>query len=211
MLTTAPPLPGLQHAHLAGFPTSLPDKLQSMAYALNVVWHYVFQQEGAQLTPATDNVIGAQPVSCGSTQVTTDDAPGYCSGDSALELPVGYFATNVEPLGDAATLLLVAETYGLHLEDALQAFNDGYSDAQLKETSACLAGIFFDEIPVSPTSNSPYLQPQDLTAVNSEFAREAAPSGSGSVTATDLITAFNRGIGAVTRYRECLPASAGGP
>jgi hypothetical protein len=83
--------------------------------------------------------------------------------------------------------------------------------------TSCLAGIYFGSgLASGPNSNQvPYLQPQDLASVNAELAREGSSSGisstPGSVTAADLTSAFNRGIGAFDRYRACLPTpSAGG-
>lgn len=218
MLKHAQLPPHRPHAHLIGFPGSLPHKLQAMVDDLQGFWQYVFQASGAQLTPATDELIAGQPGTCGAGQITGGAPPAYCQASATVELPLGYFASKVAPLGDAAVLLLVADTYNFHVEDALQAFSAGLSDAQLKEMSACLSGIYFDQElgtgtpPKNPTQ--PYLEPQDLAAVNAELAREASPSGTssgpGSVTAQDLTSAFNHGVSSYVRYRSCLPTSGGG-
>jgi hypothetical protein len=218
MLKTAKVPPRGLRSHLVGFGGPLPQKLQSMAADVSGVWQRIFQLAGAQLTSATENIVDQPPASCGSRSVTSSDPPEYCLADASVDLPVGYFGSNVEPLGDAATLLLVSDTYGFHVEDALQAFNAGYSDATLKEIASCLSGIIFEQsLPTAPSPNNPsapYLQPKDLDSVNAELAREAgasgAPSSSGSVTAAELTAAFNRGVGAGIQYRACLPAAAGG-
>src|SRR5437879_4353064 len=87
-------------------------------------WPATWRGFGPRLNyPATANVIDQTPVSCqtpqGRVKVSTDDPPVYCPSDTSLDLTVGFIQGHVEPIGDAAVLLVVADLYGYHLLNAL--------------------------------------------------------------------------------------------
>jgi hypothetical protein len=146
------------------------------------------------LSPATVNVIDQTPVSCGSQQVTTADSFEYCLADQSVELPLQFISARVAPLGDAAVLLLVSDLYGYHVMNSLGVLNR-LSTAHLELSDACLSGFFFTYLP--GVNKQVSFGPGDEEAVTSLLSREGAGRNlapGGTVTAAQLIAAFNDGV-----------------
>lgn len=193
--------------HLTGFTgATLSDKLTSYAGDVANLWNLEFSRFGpTQLPPASVAIIDQTPAACGSTQIATNSPPQYCPTTTTVELPVGTLTAQVAPLGDAALLLVVADLYGYHVENALGMLNS-LTPLQLASTDSCLAGVYFDW-----ASSNKDLQPSDETSVNKLLALQGAPAtsapGSGHLSASDLTAAFNRGIMGNGDYRVCVPQS----
>jgi hypothetical protein len=196
---------GGPRAHLNGYGgESLPQKLEAMAADVAGVW----SQSG--LPPATVNVIDQTPVVCqspqGAIQVSTTDAPRYCLTDATIDLPVATFSSKIEPIGDAAVLLVVADLYGYHVLNAVGALSpsSGLTAAQVVERDSCLGGLYFGLIQNQPNQK---LTAADTEAVNKQILAIAAPGTAASangVTAQDLTDAFNKGAFARANASACL-------
>ncbi len=180
----------------------LSHKIQALAANAGSFWTSEFAASQAQLPPATVNVVDQTPVSCGAGQVTTTDPPEYCSSDGSIDFPLAFMQSNVAPIGDAAVALVVSDLYGYHIENALGALGAGYSPADLQKLDSCLSGVYFYSIQGNLTNG-------DQAAVNTILAEKATPpggaSGGAGVSATDLASAFNKGILSQGRAQVCLP------
>ena len=197
-----------EHAHVSGMQgLSL---IQKINFGLgNVVpfWQKIFAQAGGQLPAGSAVLVQDQPVSCGSEQWTSSSGPGYCPSTDTLLFPLGTITSNIAPLGDGALLLMTTDLFGYHVENALGAFQKGYTSAQLKEMDSCFSGVFFG-------SGAGALQASDEQSVNSYLALQAqavgTSAGPGGITAQDLTEAFNKGYTSVVqgtpRPRVCLPS-----
>ena len=185
---------------LEGF--DLSQKIQALAANVGSFWTSEFALTGTPLPPATVNVIDQTPAQCGAGQITTTDPPAYCSSDGSIDFPLGFMQSNVAPIGDAAVALVVSDLYGYHIENALGAFGAGYSPATLQKLDSCLSGVYFYSIQGNLTNG-------DQAAVNTILAEKATPpggaSGGAGVSATDLTSAFNKGILSQGRAQVCLP------
>jgi predicted metalloprotease len=195
-----------QHAHINGLNgLSVPQKLGALLNSVASLWQLEFKRANAQLPAASAYIVADTPVTCGSTQVTANSAPEYCPSSQTILFPLGTVTANIAPLGDAALLLLISDLYGYHVENAIGAFNHGYSGAQLEEMDSCFSGIYF----YYAESNG-YLQPTDEEGVNKLLALEAPAAGTGtsagSVTAQDLAAAFNKGILSNLKPGVCIPS-----
>lgn len=194
------------HARLSGLTgQTLTQKLQTLANLTASFWGQEFQASNLQLPPATVNIIGDTAVTCGSSQIVTIDAPTYCVPTLSLELTLNNIQSSIEPLGDAATALLVADLYGYHVENALNLLtSSSLSPAQLKTTDSCLSGVFFYYLMAENA-----LGPGDEAAVDKLIAKFGGASSNGStgVSADQLSTAFNHGILSQGNAGVCLPKS----
>jgi hypothetical protein len=122
-------------------------------------------------------------------------------------LPVGFFKAQLEPLGDAAMLLAVSDTYGYHVLDFVHALQSGagLSAAQLAASDSCLSGIYFRSLQNEPGQ---LLTSSDIESVNKAMTALAAPgtaAAANAISAQDLTDAFNKGIFALGDERHCLP------
>jgi hypothetical protein len=197
------------HARLSGLTgQTLTQKLQTLANLTASFWGQEFQASNLQLPAATVNIIGDTPVSCGSSQIITSGPPTYCVPTQSIELTLNNIQTSIEPLGDAATALLVADLYGYHVENALNLLtSSSLSPAQLKTTDSCFSGVFFSYLMAENA-----LGPGDEAAVDKLIAKlgGASSNGSTSVTADQLSTAFNQGILSRGNAGVCLPKGSSG-
>ncbi|MGI9184752.1 MAG: neutral zinc metallopeptidase [Solirubrobacteraceae bacterium] len=198
-----------QHAHINGFAgLSLTQKLSASLGSVSSLWQIVFSHSHAQLPAASAVLVADTPTTCGSTQVTSASAPEYCPSTDTIMFPLGTVTANVAPLGDSALLLLVADLYGYHVENALGAFSKKYTGAQLEKMDSCFSGFYF-----SYAQAKGYLQPSDEQGINKLLALEAPAAGTstspGTVTAGDLAAAFNKGLLSNFKPSVCLPSSAG--
>jgi hypothetical protein len=192
-------------ARLTGFAAyPLPQRLAAMAASVASVW----SNDG--VSAASVNVIGNTPVTCQTSQgpvhISAGDPPAYCQTDQTIELPVGYFDATLRPLGDAAMLLAVSDTYGYHVLGFVGELdpNAGLTPAQIAERSSCLSGIYFRTL-----SNQPgqVLNSADIDSVDKEMVVVTAPgtrAAANAVSAQDLTNAFNRGIFALFNPHKCL-------
>lgn len=195
-------------AHLTGLQgLTLPQKISTLASGVNYLWTVEFRNAGAQLTPASLAQVQDAPVSCGNQQYNSTSAPEYCPSTGTIVLPMGTIQSTVAPLGDAALLLLISDLYGYHVENALGAFNHGYTPAQLEKMDSCFSGVYF-----LYAESENQLQPTDEESVNKLLALEAPTAGSatqpGAVTAKDLANAFNQGILSGFKFQNCIPTGA---
>jgi predicted metalloprotease len=187
---------------LAGLDVS--QKLQAISGQVASMWQLLFSKNGVQLPAANVALVQDTPVSCGSSQYTSTSPPAYCPATQTIILPVGTMTAKIAPLGDAALLLMVANLYGYHVENALGAFGRGLSSAALEKMDSCFSGVYF--LYAEATNE---LDPTDEEGVNNLLALEA-PAGTGataagSVSAQDLASAFNQGIMSNFKYASCLP------
>jgi predicted metalloprotease len=194
-----------QRAHINGLSgLSLTQKLGVLLNSVASLWQAEFQHSGSQLPPASAVLVSDAPTTCGSTQITSGSAPEYCPANATIDLPLGTITSNIEPLGDAALLLLLSDLYGYHVENAIGAFTHGYSGAQLEKMDSCFSGVYFYY-----AESEGYLQPTDEQGVNNLLALEAPAAGTsasaGSVTASQLATAFNQGILSNLNPKVCVP------
>jgi hypothetical protein len=180
----------------------LSQKIQALAANAGAFWTSEFAASQAQLPPATVNVVAQTPLSCGAGQITTTDPPEYCSSDGSIDFPLAFMQSSVAPIGDAAVALVVSDLYGYHIENALGALGAGYSPATLQKLDSCLSGVYFYSIQGNLTTG-------DQAAVNTILAEKATPpggaAGGAAVSATDLTSAFNKGILSQGRAQVCLP------
>jgi predicted metalloprotease len=193
-----------QHAHINGLSgLSLTQKMNILLSSVAGMWKDYFSQSGSQLPAASAVLIADSPGSCGSAQITSSSAPEYCTSTATIELPLGTITSNIAPLGDSALLLLMSDLYGYHVENAVGAFQKGYSNAQLEKMDSCFSGVYFYY-----AESQGYLQATDETGVNNLLVAEApagASTSAGSVSAAQLATAFNQGILSNLNPKVCLP------
>lgn len=198
----APARHGL-HAHVNGFAgLSLTQKLSASLHSAVSFWQAVFSKQGGQLPAGNAVLVAGTPAACGSSQVTASSQPSYCPPSDTLFFTLGTITANIAPLGDSALLLLTSDLYGYHIENALGALSKGYSGAQLELMDSCFSGVYFAEIQGA-------LAPSDEAGVNAFMAQLAPASGStapGSVTASDLATAFNKGLESHFKFQTCVPS-----
>lgn len=193
-------------AHLTGLDgLSVEQKLVALSTSVASFWAPVFTGAQATLPPADIVVVDQTPVSCGQTQITSSSSPLYCT-DGHIYLTLGFMTDNLEPIGDAAVALEVADMYGYHVLNAAGAFKPSanISAAALQEDDSCLSGLYFQSI-------QQQLEGSDVTAVNKFFAASAAPAGSGSgASAAQLTSAFNVGVDGPLDPSRCLQAGGVG-
>jgi predicted metalloprotease len=214
--TRKPTLAALAHvkapkrpqAHWAGLDgLSLTQKMATITTSVASFWSPLFQGNQLPLPAATVTIVDQTPGTCGSNQITTNDVPQYCIGTGTVFLPLGYFQTNIAPIGDAAVGLDISDLYGYHIENALGAFkNSSLTQIDLRTIDSCFSGLYFGAIQQN-------LTPADAASVNKFIAATAPPASQAAarqVTADQLTAAFNKGILANANVAACLPASASG-
>lgn len=193
-----------QHAHINGLNgLSLNQKIGTLLNSVAGLWKAYFQHTGSQLPAASAVLIAGAPTTCGSAQITSGSPPEYCTSNATIDLPLGTITSNIAPLGDSALLLLMSDLYGYHVENAVGAFQKGYTNAQLEEMDSCFSGVYFYY-----AESEGYLQPTDEQGVDNLLVAEApagAGTSSGSVTSAQLATAFNKGILSNLNPKVCLP------
>ncbi len=203
------PRGGPEHAHLQGMQgLSLTAKINfGLNYTVSF-WQQIFGQAGGHLSVGNAALIQDQPVTCGSQQWTSSSAPGYCQSTDTLLFPLGTITSNIAPLGDGAILLMTTDLYGYHVENALGAFQKGYTTAQLEEMDSCFSGLAF-------AGGAGSLQASDEQSVNSYLALEATTTGTsagsgGAVSADELTASFNKGftsvVGGKANPQVCVPS-----
>ncbi len=193
-------------AHLTGLDgLSVEQKLVALSTGVASFWAPIFTSAQATLPPANIVVVDQTPATCGNTQVTSSSAPLYCT-DGHIYLTLGFVTNNLEPIGDAAVALEVADMYGYHVLNAAGAFKSSanITAAALQEDDSCLSGLYFQTI-------EQQLEGSDVTAVNKFFTASAAPAGSGSgASAAQLTSAFNIGVDGPLDTSRCLQTSGVG-
>jgi predicted metalloprotease len=186
--------------HLTGLDgLSVEQKLVALSTSVASFWEPMFTGAQATLPPATIVVVDQTPAACGQTQVTSSSPPLYCI-DGHIYLTLGFMTDHLEPIGDAAVALEVADMYGYHVLNAAGAFKPSanISAAALQEDDSCLSGLYFQSI-------EQQLEGSDVTAVNNFFAASAAPAGSGAgASAAQLTSAFNVGVDGPLDPSRCL-------
>ncbi len=185
----------LVQARLVGFggEFSFSQRLVSYAQAVNGFWQHIAQVNQLNLLPATAHVIDQSPASCGSEQITTSDPFQYCAADRSVDLPVQFMASHVDPLGAAATLLVVSDMYGYNFLNSVGVLSS-MSPTALQLSDACFSGFFFGAAP--GVVKGARFTPGDEEAVTALLAQQGAGGSlapAGSVTAQALIAAFNKG------------------
>src|SRR5262249_47366419 len=145
----------------AGFP--LPQRLAAMASNVAGVWSRF------GVSSATVNVIGSAPVTCqtsgGPVQISATDAPTYCPSGPAIEVAVGFFENQLEPVGDAGMLLAGSDAYGSHVLNFVGDLRPGtgLSAAQIATRDSCLSGVYFRSLQNQPGQ---VLNSADIDSVN---------------------------------------------